>query len=330
MYKILFYNFNPQSVNNAHLGFKELGCEILNCTCDDLNMNRKAIENQLNTLIDSFKPDIIFSYGWWLNRININTFCNTIKKKGIFHVFWAYDDPECFNNISLPIARRCDLVFTSVIECIEKYNKAGLNAYFLLHGCSPHEHKRVSPADEFKHDMVLLANNYNVKWQPNYFSYRLNGINNLIHPLIENDYDVMVWGLWWDTPDRIYTLSKKNYSSFIPYGWESQIYSSSKIALGLQSVGNSISHFSVRTLEILACATFHLCQYSPALEYYFKKGFHMEWSQSPEETLELVEFYLKNHSAREKIALQGQEEVYKKHTLKHRAQSAIDIIKKYV
>lgn len=330
MYKILFYNFNPQSVNNAHLGFKDLGYEILDCACKDINTSYISTEENLSNLIDSFKPDIIFSYGWWINRLNIDAFCDTIKKKGIFHVFWAYDDPECFDNISLPVSKECDLVFTSVLECIEKYKEHGINAHLLPHGCDPHNHKKVAPVDKFKHDIVLLANNYNVKWNRDYFSYRLHGIHNLVHPLVENDYDLMTWGLWWDEPDRIYNLPKKNYSSFIPYGSEAQIYSSSKIALGLQSVGDSISHFSVRTFEILACSTFHLCQYSPALEYYFKKGVHMEWSQCAEETLEIVDFYLKNDNLREKIALKGQEEVYKKHTLKHRAQSAMDIIKNYI
>ena len=326
LYKILFYNFNPNSVSNAHVGFKELGFECLEASCENVYTSDSQLKRDLSKIIDSFKPDIIFSYGWWFTRLNHIAFCNFIKEKGIFHVFWAYDDPECFDKISLPIAKYSDLTFTSVLECINRYKAHKVNAHLLMHGCDPKNHKKVESCPEFAHDLVLLANNYNVKWDTNYFAYRYNGITNMIKPLVDNKYDIMVWGLWWDLHDRLYNLPKENHSPFIAYGAESKIYSSSKIALGLQSVGDSKTHFSVRTTEIMACGTFHLCQYSPALEYYFKKGVHLEWTQSPEETIEIVDFYLMNPKLREKIALKGQEEAYTNHTLKHRAQTAIDVI----
>lgn len=209
MYRILFYNFNPRSVNTAHLGFEEIGCPVMKYDMKNSNLNVELMEKNLNNLIDSFKPDIIFSYGWWIDRINIDAFCNVIKRRGIFHVFWAFDDPECFNKLSLPIGKHCDLVFTSVVECIEDYENNEINAFLLLHGCHPSIHKKVSPSQEFAHDIVLLANNYNAKQNPNYFAYRFNGIKNVVRPIVENNYDLMVWGLWWRDSDRIYNLPKK-------------------------------------------------------------------------------------------------------------------------
>lgn len=103
-------------------------------------------------------------------------------------------------------------------------------------------------------------------------------------------------------------------------------YSSAKIALGLQTMGNSKTHCSVRTFEIMGCGAFHLSRYSPALEYYFKKGIHMEWSKSADETLEIVKFYLSKERAREKIARKGQQEVYENHTILHRVRSVLDIV----
>lgn len=330
MYRILFYNFNPRSVNNYHLGFRDLGCEIADYSCETPYVDDEKLKSDINKLIDEFRPDIVFSYGWWRGRVNIDVFTQTIREKGVFHIFWAFDDPDCFDIISLPIGRKADLVFTSVAECIDKYKANGIKSHLLLHGCYPPTHRKLPPVDSFKHDIVLLAHNYNVKWDPSYFAFRLNGIKNLLSPLVENDYDVMVWGLWWNESDRIYNLPPKNYGSALPYGMESQVYSSSKIVLGLQTVGNSASHFSVRTFEVLGSGAFHICQYSPALENYFIKGFHMEWTNSPEETLDIVSFYLKHDNLREKVALQGQEEVYRKHTLFHRAHEALQIIKGYI
>lgn len=328
MYKILFYNFNPYSVNNAHIGFVQMGCHVLNYTCKNYNTDPNITVKELQFLINRFRPDIIFSYGWWRGRININAFCNTIKRWGVYHVFWAFDDPECYELISLPIAKQCDLVFTTVLECIEKYEANKVKAKLLLHGCNPLDHRKVPSNPKFQHDLVLLGNNYNVKWKRNYFAYRYEGIKNLIIPLVKNKQDLMVWGHFWRTPDRIYTLPAKHYGSVIPYGHEAEIYSSAKIALGLQSVGDSLTHFSVRTFEAMGCGTFHLSQYSPALEHFFKKGVHLEWSKSPKETISLVNFYLKNDDLRKKIALAGQNEVYSKHTLKQRAESVLSMLKK--
>jgi len=330
LYKILICNFNPRSVNNFHRGFLDLGHEIKNYVCEGFNILNETVQQDLNHIIDSFKPDFAFSYGYWKGRIEIDAFCDVLQKRGLPHFYWAFDDPECFEEISLPVARRCSQVFTTVVESIEQYKKNGVKARLLLHGCYPPDHKKVYFRGEYYHDLVLLAHNYNVKWDPDYFSYRFNGINNIIKPIVDKNYDLMVWGLWWNEQDRIYNLPEKNYGSVMPYGKEAVIYSSTKIALGLQTVGDSKSQFSVRTFEVLGCGAFHLSQYSPAIENYFKKGIHMEWSKSPAETLELLNFYLNNYEARKKIAQEGQKEVYAKHTLIHRAQEAIGIIKKYL
>lgn len=330
LYKILFCNFNPRSTCNAHLGYQALGHKIKNYACEGLNIPDEKIQHDLNQLIDSFQPDFVFSYGWWKNIVNIDAFCDVLKKKGIFHVYWAIDDPVCFESISLPIAKKCDLAFTSVAECIHQYKNNGVDAYLLLDGCYPSEHTKITPRKKYSHDLVLLAHNYNVTWDPDYFSYRFNGIENIVKPIVENNYDLMVWGLWWTDSDRIYQLPEKNYGHVLSYGEEAAIYSSSKIVLGLQTVGNSKTHFSPRTFEALACGAFHLSQYSPALEEFFIKGVHMEWTKSREETLELVNFYLNHDSSREKIARAGQKEVYEKHTLLHRVPNVISIIEKFL
>lgn len=327
MNRILIFNFNPQSgVNNLHTGFMAAGCTVYNYGFKGDVSNREVAKIVYRT-ISLFKPDLIISYGWWKGRVNIDLFCELIRRSGIFHAFWAFDDPVCFHNISLPIGKKCQFVFTTVEECIDLYRSHGVQARLLLHGCDPLVHKRVAPVPQFKHHMVMLAHNYNVKWDPEYMAYRLNGINNVLIPLVNGGYDVMVWGYWWDSDDRIYNLPEKNYGKIIPFDREAEIYSSSKISLGLQTVGDSKTHLSVRTFEALACRSFHLCQYSPALEYFFKKGFHLEWSKSPDETLEIAGFYLKHEKLREKIAVQGQQEVYKNHTLQSRARHVLDVLK---
>lgn len=330
MYRVLVCCFNPRSVNNIHYGFIDAGCNVknLNIGFEYMN-NQELLKQHLFQAIDELRPDFVFSYGWWKMFVNIDDYISMIKQKGLFHIYWAYDDPDCFEEISLPMASKSDLVFTTVEECIQDYKSRGVHAFLLPLGCYPPLHKRVEPKREFMHDITLLAHNYNIHDNPSYFAYRLKGIYNVLKPLIDKNYDVKVWGLWWTDWNRKYIIPGKNYGGNLPSGNEAAVHSSSKIVLGLQTVGTSKTHFSVRTFEAMSCGAFHLSQYSPALPNYFTKGVHMEWSNSPEETLEIVSYYLKNDDARERVALQGQQEVWEKHTIVQRARSVMETVRQF-
>ena len=331
MYKALVNCFNPRSVHNFHRGLEEAGCEVRALFFDwDLAGRQELLEKELIEAVEAFKPDFVFTYGWWDIGIDLDAYLDCIKKRGIFHIYWAFDDPICLEYISMPMAAGSDLLFTTVEECIPEYEKRGVKAHLLLHSGYPSLHKKVQPAAGFSHDIVLLANNYNIDDSPEHFKFRIAGINHLVRPLADSDMDLKVWGLWWRHTDRAYTLPEKYYGGILPADHEPLVYSSCKIALGLQSVGTSKTHFSVRTFEVLACGTFHLSQYTPSLETYFKKGIHMEWSKSAEETLEIIKFYLKRDSARERIAVKGQQEVYEKHTLAHRGREVVEVVRNYV
>ncbi|ATW25387.1 CgeB family protein [Candidatus Formimonas warabiya] len=332
MYKVLICCFNPLSIHNIYLGFQEAGCTVRVCYLDQDYLGDCAkLKSHLFKAIDELRPDFVYSFGWWKVALNnVREFTDILKQKGLFHIYWAYDDPDCLQSISLPMALTSDLVFTTAAECIPVYQKSGIPAFLLPHGCCPSEHKKISPQKEYAHDITLLAHNYNVSYDPAYFSYRFHGITNIIRPLADHDFDLKIWGLWWTDPARMYQLPDKNYGGILPPGNEAKVHSSTKIALGLQTVGTSLTQTSVRTFEILGCGAFHLSQYSPALEHYFKKGIHMEWSKSPAETLELANFYLSHDRAREKVSSKGQQEVYEKHTLLHRVQSILDTVKEFL
>ena len=314
-----------------HHGFAGIGCEVKNIFIDWKHKDKTGLLcKKLKKIIESFKPDFVFSYGWWDVGINIEALLDILNEKGIFHAYWAYDDPGCFDCISLPVARRSGAVFTTAKEYIDEYKNRGIDAYLLLHACYKPQNNRVLFQRDFKHDIILLANNYNSYENPGIFKYRIHGINNVLKPLVENNFDIKVWGLWWTDWNRIYVLPGALYGGTVKKGKETPVYSSCKIALGFQSVGTSKTHFSVRTFEAMGFGAFHLSQYSPALENYFMKGVHMEWSKSADETLEIVKFYLKNDTARERIALKGQKEVEEKHTVAHRAKEVLDIVKNYI
>jgi spore maturation protein CgeB len=262
---------------------------------------------------------------------DIDAFFGAIRRKGVRHVWWSADDPTCCAISSLPAAINADLVFTPVEELIPIYAEYGVRAYLQPNGCSPHFMK-LPPKDEYRHDMVLAANNYSMRAvDPEtrkhiFYTFRVDGIHHILKPLVDARLDVKVWGRWGTDFDRAYLLPTAFYGGVLPPEEVPSVYASAKIALGIQQVGTSKTYVSARTYEILGCGAFHITQYSQGVEQYFKKGYHLEWSRSPEETLELVKFYLAHGDIRERIALNGQREVDAKHRLVHRAKAVLDTV----
>lgn len=322
MYKILMCVFCPHCYKILHHGFIDNGCEVQNLFIDDSYMYKtERLVADLNKVIDKFKPDLVFTYGWWKINIDIDQFMDVINKRGLFHVWWGYDDQGCLYEISMPVARRSDLVFTTYGEALPEYHRNGINAKLMMLGCYPPIHKKVPVKSEYQHDFSLIAAHHD-------HSFRIKGVYDVLKPLVDKEYDVIVYGRWWDE-DRGYLLPEKFWGGWLPEDDVSALHSSSKITLAIQGVGDSNTMFAVRTLEAMSSGAFHLTQWSPAIEIFFKKGIHLEWSKSPEETLEIAEFYLKHGILRERIALQGQQEVHARHSIVQRAKEALEVIKKY-
>jgi len=175
--------------------------------------------------------------------------------------------------------------------------------------------KKVPSKPEYQHDIVLVANNYN--W-PAYENIQRKAIQDIVKPLIAAGYDIKIWGADWTNPLLEYTIDEKFYGGSISYLETPYVYSSAKIVLGLQNVNTSLTQTSCRTFEIMGSGAFYLTAYTPSHEHYFTNHHHLVWSTSPNETLTLVDYYLKNDSERQAIARQGQTEVLNNHTYAHR------------
>ncbi|GBF32456.1 hypothetical protein DCCM_0652 [Desulfocucumis palustris] len=229
-------------------------------------------------------------------------------------IFWAIDDPVEFKNFSLHLARRAKYVFTTDIDCLPLYLRHGIRAAHMQFACLPSFHKRAAPLNELKHDIIFVGNNYHK------YAARIRGLDSILKPLIDSGLDLKIYGnRWWVDGKRPLTLNSRHYGGYLPYEMLPAAYSSAKIVLGLHSVDSSPTMMSMRTFEALGCGTFHLSQWTPAIENLFINHRHLVWSKSAEETLELVKYYLPRGDLRERIARAGQEEVYKKHTYPARA-----------
>lgn len=309
---------------NNHLDYINLG--ILDAMCDYgysvkiLPLSQFSKLQQyfiLEKTLKEFKPDYIFTPGWSINLFDTDQFINIVKRAGIPHIYWATEDPLHFDEVSMVFAPHSNYVFTTAEECNEKYRSINIPSSTLLFGFNPKIFHKKPPKKEYKHDIVLIANNY--YWFSENKNFRKKAINDILLPLIEANYDVKIWGDKWCDPTYGYNIDPKYCCGYLfDYQETANIYSSAKIVLGIESVNTSLTQTSVRAYEIMGCKSFHLTCYTPAHEKLFNNHEHLVWSKSPEETLSLVKYYLEHDNEREAIANNGYKEVLSKHTYYHR------------
>lgn len=314
--KVLFTSPIPTVLYGLSPALAEFGVEVY---ITDIKSGQQQDPSFLSALLSEYRPDYVFTAGGW--DID-DQFLAALSQSRIPHIFWAFDDPLLFKIHSLGYARESQYIFTTASECIAQYNKYGINAHLLSFGCLPSFHHRVPPSDHLTHDCVLVGNNYDS------FRSRLRGVDIILKPLIEKGYDIKIYGnSWWLDRARPFFIGDHLYGGYLDYEMMRVAYSSARIVLGIHSVDTSPTMMSMRAYEALGCGAFFLTQWTPSVENTFKNHEHLVWSKSPEETIELTNYYLSNHEKRERIARCGQAEVYAKHTYQHRARGILGVLK---
>jgi len=310
--RMLFVNPAPIIKYGIGKAFAELGHKV--------HYVFLAIEKSLEPFLREIKPQFVFTEngdGLFYKLFPL------LDQAKIPHIYWAIEDPVDFHSLSLPYALKSPYVFTPCIESISKYRSYGIDAHLLMFACLPSYHHRVAPDNRYNNDIIFVGNNYSRH------PARLRGIDNILCPLIEGGYDIKIFGNeWWLDEQNYFSIQTNYYGGYLPNENLPAVCSSAKIILGLHSVDTSLTMMSMRTFEILGCGGFYLTQWTPAIEYVFKNHYHLVWTKSREETLDLVNFYLAHPQEREKIARQGQREVYDKHTYHHRVKDVINVLEK--
>jgi spore maturation protein CgeB len=126
--------------------------------------------------------------------------------------------------------------------------------------------------------------------------------------LIDQHYHLKVWGGDWQDWGLTCLKTKIYPKEF------ARICYAAKIFLGSDYNHDLECYFTIRTWYALGCGAFLLTNYLPGMETVFTKAVHLEWYNSPEECLDLIDYYLKHENQREKIARNGYEFVHASHT----------------
>lgn len=312
--RILFLNWAPIIKYGIAQGFLQAGCDI-----SIIEPSEDNYEGMMDH-IKRFKPDYLFTEGG-INRESY--ILPVIRDSGVPHIYWAIEDPVSFN-LSLTYGKESILVGTTCIEWIEQiYKPAKVNSISLPFACNPEWHKNGKFNSKLSHKLSFMGNNYEAH------NYRKKGYDVVFKPLIEQKEDIVFYGgNEWIDKTKTFHIKKNMYKGYLAYEELPSLCASSDFILGVNSINNSETMQSMRTFEVLGCAGFYLTHYSTAIENMFENHKHLIWTESPEETIEIVRFYENKEDLRQKIIQEGQKFVYENHTYKHRAIDIIEELKK--
>lgn len=264
--------------------------------------------SDLEKEILDFKPDMVIDMGWdvWQQDKyqdgELESIRDMIKKYQLFHLYFAEEDWLHFERWS---KRYCKIMQPSFVLTrspltIRGYEEMGIPATFFDVGTNPDFHKPSAFNPDYACDVAVVATgNYTIG------EIRYKSINDLVVPLIDKDFDVKIWGRDWDVLDWCYLNKKipeRMLKGKLPFTETPSVFSSAKICISIQTCNDQLSS---RTLDILSSGGFLLTSNTKAVREKLLPGVNCAVTNSRDETLELISYYLQNEQERIQIASEG-------------------------
>ncbi|MFY4776560.1 glycosyltransferase family protein [Metabacillus sp. RGM 3146] len=318
--RVLFLESHPMWIFGLPNGFMDAGHSVM--------ISGSLTKNNISKMIDEFKPELIISMGWtpehteekqaWIH--------DAVKQRKIPLVYWATEDPLHTKEFSIPLVKtmKPDFVFTVTPSMCKVYEDEGFKSAHLDFAYYKSIHHRVQPLEKYRCDIAVVANGYPQFLLNNPDSFRLSSLQTLISPLLKNNIRVDFWGKDWDSMGELLgkEIPRDWMHGYLDYREAHKVYSSARIVLGIQ---NCTDQLTQRTYEILGSEGFLITSDTPAVKSKFKHNHDLAVSSSPEETAELIKYYLKNENEREQIRTQAKQTL-KNDTYQHRAEKIIEVL----
>lgn len=210
-----------------------------------------------------------------------------------------------------------DLLISSFPPTRAYFTKKGLRAHLCRLGFEPRVLSSLTPHDE-KWDISFIGSFFRVH------SSRAR----LLEVLCRRFPDLKIWSpsignLSQDSPIR---------DHYVGQAWGRQMYQvlhSSKMTLNHHGDVAPYAN-NMRLFEATGVGTCLLTDWKANLKEMFEPGKELVAYRSPEECLELVQYYLEHDEERNVIARAGQARTLHEHTYSHRMQEFVDLVEKYV
>ena len=231
------------------------------------------------------------------------------RQRGIPVVFWSKEDPPHFENF-VGWAKECDLVLTTDVGCVPRYRDYGCRAVHpMTFPAQPAIHKSYFPPTK----AVCFAGSWN-KHHPT----RLEGVHNLIDPLMDDGPDIFSRQGSWPAEYRPRIIGSYPYEELL------RRYSAYRIGLSISSVLDSPTMFPRRVVEMTCAGLLVLSDRCQGVASLFPE---IPQSTSPEQTREIVDYYLTHETDRAELVSRVRERILAEHTYRHRVEYIETLLK---
>jgi len=245
------------------------------------------------------------------------------KKKGIPTVFWNKEDPPNFRHFIFA-ASHFDYIFTTDEACIPRYREhvEHDHVYAMPFAAQPTIHHPIGSGGDRPGTVCFAGTWYNQK-----HADRRADMDTLLRPALRHGlhiYDRM-HGFALNDNYRFPDEYQHAIQGSLTYPEMVDAYKKYRIFLNVNSVKNSPTMFSRRVLELLACGTAVISNWSLAIEQLLGPN-SVAMADTPDEIAAWLEALLENDHLRDQMVLRGQRRIFTEHTYQLRLQQILETI----
>ncbi len=265
----------------------------------------------LLTAVRETKPDLVFI----LRGADFfpETLLKIKKEYNTKLICWWLEGPKVIEK-SIEKALCYDFYFINSRYSVDEHKKQGIKkCYYLPFGADMKFYRKIMSA-EYQCDVGFVG-----AWDQNR--------QNLLHGLTNFD-NACIWGPKWRKKNNKDKKMLRIIKGDGIYNDEVvKFYNTTKINININAWYKYIaSGVSLRIFDIPACGGFLLTDFVEELLDMFKIPDEMEAFTTQDEFIDKIKYYIKNDSAREKIAENGYKRVITDHTYEIRMKQLLDII----
>lgn len=289
------------------------------------NLDFVFLESAWNGNAGQWKYQLTGDSGPKTEVIDLLTTC---RRNEIPIVFWNKEDPPHFDDF-LPIARLCDVVFTSDSRLVEQYKQelGHDNVAPLPFAAQPAIHSPARPARHFATRDIAFAGMYFAHKFPErreQMDMLLGAAANVSGRM---DYGLEIFSRFLGNDERYQFPGKlaDHVIGSLPYRNLLSAYKYYKVFLNVNSVVDSPSMCARRIFEIIAAGTPVVTTVSAAT----KEFFPLDELPQPvtEADAELVlRAFVRSRELRERTVHKAQRRIWREHTYTHRAMTVMDAL----
>lgn len=277
-----------------------------------------------------FAPDVLFIESAWKGKdslwqgkvshqsielINLIKFCN---ENNIRSIFWSKEDPVHFGTF-LGVAELVDTVFTTDIDCIQKYKEhlGHDKVYLLCFAAQPTIHNPIEIYE--RKDKFNFAGSY-------YLKYPIRQRDFGVLSKVAQDYKGLdIFDRNFNKPHPHYQFPESYQSMIIGTLQPSEIdkaYKGYVYGININTIKQSQTMFARRVFEMLASNTIVISNYSRGVRLLF--GDLVICSDEATEVSRQLEKFTEDFLTQKKYKLQGLRKVLSHHTYQHRLKYVLE------